>query len=59
MGLAAVFATAFSAVAQAQAINVENWPDDIPCDVLKKDPNGSYEITAPITRVFVTDTGMR
>jgi hypothetical protein len=57
---AAVFVlAAFSITAQAQAINVEKWPDDVPCNVLKKDPDGSYEITVPITRFFVTHTGMK
>src|SRR5439155_20578806 len=40
-----------------QPINVETWPDDIPCNVLKKDPDGTYEITVPWTRFFQTHTG--
>jgi hypothetical protein len=57
---AAVFLTAFSAAAQTPApINVETWPDDVPCDVLKKDPDGTYEVTVPITRFFVTHTSMK
>ena len=42
--------------ARAQAINVEKWPDDVPCDVLRKNPDGSYDVTKPITRFFVTHT---
>ena len=44
--------------ARAQAINVEKWPDDVPCDVLRKNPDGSYDVTKPITCFFVTHTGM-
>jgi hypothetical protein len=54
-----VLLAAFSAATQAQAINVEKWPDDVPCDVLKRNPDGSYDITVPITRFFVTHTGMK
>jgi hypothetical protein len=31
-----VFLAAFSVAGQPPAINVETWPDDVPCDVLKK-----------------------
>jgi hypothetical protein len=60
--LAAVLATTLfgSAVAlAAQAIIVENWPDYIPCDVLKKYPDGTYEITVPFTRFYTTHTQVR
>jgi hypothetical protein len=47
-------------LASAQTpINVETWPDDVPCDVLKKNPDGSYLITVPITRFFTTHTSMQ
>ena len=54
----AVFVAAWSVAAQAQAINVEKRPDDVPCDALRKKPDGSYDVTKPITRFFVTHTGM-
>jgi hypothetical protein len=57
-GVVAVFVAAWSVTAQAQAINVEKWPDDVPCDALRKNPDGSYDVTKPITRFFVTHTGM-
>jgi len=57
-GIVAVFVAAWSVTAQAQAINVEKWPDDVPCDALRKNPDGSYDVTKPITRFFVTHTGM-
>jgi hypothetical protein len=34
--------SAISAAAQAQEIRVNNWPDDVPCDALRKNPDGSY-----------------
>ena len=37
---------------QAEPINIETWPDDVPCNVLKKDADGTYEITVPWTRFF-------
>ena len=40
-------------------INVETWPDDVPCDVLKKNPDGSYLVTVPVTRFFVTHNSMQ
>jgi hypothetical protein len=55
----AFFLAAFSVAAQPPAINVETWPDDVPCNVLKKNPDSSCEITVPITRFFVTHTGMK
>jgi hypothetical protein len=57
-GVVALFVAAWSVTAQAQAINVEKWPDDVPCDALRKNPDGSYDVTKPITRFFVTHTGM-
>ena len=57
--IAIAFLVAFSAEARAQAINVEKWPDDVPCDVLKKNPDGAYEVTVPITRFFVTHSSLK
>ena len=34
-------------------LNVENWPGDIPCNVLKRHQDATYEITVPWRR-FVT-----
>jgi hypothetical protein len=28
-------------------IIVNHWPDDVPCNVMKKYPDGTYEITVP------------
>ena len=40
-------------VAQAEEmLSVENWPGDIPCNVLKKHPDGTYEITVAWNRFF-------
>jgi hypothetical protein len=50
--VAAAFLAAHSPAAQAQPINIETWPDNVPCDVLKLNPDGSYEITVPFTRFF-------
>jgi len=27
---------------RAQDLNVKKWPDDVPCDAVKKNPDGSY-----------------
>jgi hypothetical protein len=49
----AVFLAGLPAAVQAQQpINVEKWPDDVPCEILKKDADGTYEITVPWTRFF-------
>ena len=56
----AVFLIGIPAAVRAQRpINVEKWPDDVPCDVLKKHPDGTYEITVPWTRFFQTHTGTK
>jgi hypothetical protein len=53
----AAFLIGFSAAVQAeQPINVETWPDGVPCEALKKHPDGTYEITVPWTRFFQTHT---
>jgi hypothetical protein len=53
-GLAIIFfLIGFSPVVWAQEpLTVENWPGDIPCDVLKKHPDGTYEITVAWNRFF-------
>ena len=33
-------------------IAIERWPDDVPCRVLKKYPDGTYEITVPYTLYY-------
>ena len=37
-----------------ELLNVETWPNDVPCNVLKKHPDGTYEITVGWTRFFQT-----
>jgi hypothetical protein len=56
--LLAGFLAALSLAVQAQQpINIDKWPDDVPCDKLKKDADGSYEMTVPWTRYFTVHTG--
>jgi len=46
-----VAAIAFALPALAEEpINIEKWPDDVPCDKLKKNADGSYEMTVPWAR---------
>ena len=53
-GLAIIFfLIGFSPVVWAEEpLNVENWPADVPCNVLKKHPDGTYEITVAWNRFF-------
>jgi hypothetical protein len=37
-----------------ELLNVETWPNDVPCKILKKHPDGTYEITVGWTRFFQT-----
>ena len=49
-GAAAVLMIIHSAPGQTlppNTINVERWPQDVPCRVLKKYPDGTWEITVP------------
>jgi len=34
-----------SGAMRAQDIQVKKWPDDVPCDAVKKNPDGSYTQT--------------
>ena len=43
----------------AEPINIEKWPDDVPCDKLKKNDDGSYEMTVPWIRFLTVHTGGR
>ena len=55
---AGVFVAAFSLTAPAQQpINIETWPDDVPCDKLKKNSDGSYTMTVPWVRFFTVHAG--
>jgi len=55
---AALCLAGLSPAAQAeQPINIEKWPDDVPCEKLKKHPDGSYEMTVPWARYFTVHTG--
>jgi hypothetical protein len=40
--------------AQAQQIQVNKWPDDMPCSALQKNGDGSYTLLQPVT--FGNDT---
>ena len=42
-----------------ELLNVETWPNDVTCKILKKHPDGTYEITVPWTRFFQTHTGTK
>jgi hypothetical protein len=35
-------AAVFGTNATAQNTEVKKWPDDVPCDAVKKNPDGSY-----------------
>jgi hypothetical protein len=47
------------AAADTTPINVEKWPDDIPCSALKKNADGSYEITVPFARFSQIHNGAK
>jgi hypothetical protein len=52
-----VAAIAFALPALAEEpINIEKWPDDVPCDKLKKNADGSYEMTVPWARFYTIHT---
>ena len=58
LSLAALGVVAPWPAVRAEApINIENWPDDVPCDKLKKNADGSYEMTVPWARFFQVHTG--
>lgn len=40
-----------------EPINIEKWPDDVPYDALKKNADGSYEMTVPWARFYTMHTG--
>jgi len=53
-----VLLTAFPFPVSAQEpINIEKWPDDVPCDKLKKTADGTYEMTVPWARFFTIHSG--
>lgn len=45
-----------AAQAQQQPLDIETWPNDVPCDKLKKDADGAYELTVPWRRFFTVHT---
>jgi len=52
-----IFLIGYPLALQAEELlNVEIWPNDVPCNVLKKHPDGSYEITVA-SRKAVPDAG--
>jgi hypothetical protein len=54
---AILWVVAVSPAGQAEPLNIETWPDDVPCDVLKKHPDGTYEMTVPWVRYFTIHSG--
>lgn len=42
-----------------EPIDVKVWPDDVPCSILRKNPDGSIETTAPIRRFFSVHPHMK
>ena len=34
--------------AQAEELRIDKWPDDVPCDALRKNPDGSYTLVKDI-----------
>ena len=59
-GTALVFVLANSAVVNPCAaaglpphtIFINHWPEDVPCNVLKKYPDGTYEMTVPFVLYY-------
>ena len=50
VALAAVVCAALPCDAQSlppHTLMIAHWPEDVPCNVLKKYPDGTYEITVP------------
>lgn len=37
-----------SGASRADDVNVKRWPDDMPCDAVKKNPDGSYTQTKDV-----------
>ncbi len=46
--LGAAAAVLGSTPARGEEIRVNKWPDDVPCDAVKKNPDGSYTQLKPI-----------
>jgi len=40
---------AWTATPPPNTIKIEHWPEDVPCRVLKRYPDGTWEITVPYT----------
>ena len=58
LSLAALgIAAPWPAARAEEPINIETWPNDVPCDKLKKNADGSYEMTVPWTRFFQVHNG--
>jgi hypothetical protein len=49
--------SAATAAAADKPINIERWPEDVPCDKLKKHADGTYEMTVPWARFYQVHTG--
>jgi len=59
MVIALGIALAGPAARGEQPIDVQVWPDDVPCGILQKNPDGSIETTAPIRRFFAVHAHMK
>ena len=40
-------------------LGVAHWPEDVPCTVLKKYPDGTYEITVPYMLYYQLHSGTK
>jgi hypothetical protein len=40
--IAAALCSIVWSVAQAEELKINKWPDDVPCDAIRKNPDGSY-----------------
>lgn len=63
-GTAAVLALVLIVPARTETlpphtINIEHWPKDVPCRVLKRDPDGTWEITVPYTLYEILQRGTK
>jgi hypothetical protein len=38
---------------------IAHWPEDVPCNVLKKYPDGTYEITVPYLLYYQLHSGIK
>jgi len=48
-----------SGAMRAEDIQIKNWPGDVPCDAVKKNPDGSYTQTKELTLAGALDEDRR